>query len=268
MLQSYRKHPRTTDSIPKPSGERVGFLASHNSLGVVTDCAVNGTMKSIYCLASLVVMVLSALTMVGQTYVPQDYPQMELSNAILRAKLYLPDANKGFYRGTRFDWAGVIGSLEYKGHDYVGPFFENFDTSVADVEIGNPIKAGINSAASGPVEEFIGADGTALGYAEAKPGETFCKIGVGSLRKIDQSPYSSYVNYRIVNGGKRLVKTGSEWIEFTQHVDCGSGYGYDYTKTIRMMKDEPVMTIEHRLVNTGAKPMVTRVYDHNFLTID
>src|SRR4051812_8547728 len=219
-------------------------------------------------LAALVVAILVSTTlMTAQTY-PGTYPQKEISNGLLRAKIYLPDAEKGFYRGTRFDWAGVIASLDYKAHGYFGPFFEKFDPAVADVEIGNPVVAGINSAASGPVEEFIGADESALGYAEARPGETFCKIGVGALRKLDQSPYSSYVNYPIVNGGKRLVKTGSEWIEFTQHVDCGSGYGYDYTKTIRMMKDEPVMTIEHRLVNTGAKPMVTRVYDHNFLTID
>jgi hypothetical protein len=268
MLQPYRKYPSTTDSIPKPSGERVGFLASHNSLGVVTDYALNGTMKSIYCLASLVVIVLSTLTMVGQTYVPQDYPQMELSNGILRAKFYLPDANKGFYRGTRFDWAGVIGSLEYKGHDYLAPFFEKFDTSVADVEIANPIRAGINSAASGPVEEFIGADGTALGYAEAKPGETFCKIGVGSLRKINNEAYSSYTNYSIVNGGKRGTKSGADWIGFTQELECGSGYAYRYEKTIRFVKNESLMEIEHRLLNTGKRVIETMVYDHNFLSID
>ena len=225
-------------------------------------------MKSIHWLASLVVVVPWALTMVGQTYVPQDYPQTELSNGILRAKIYLPDANKGFYRGTRFDWAGVIGSLEYEGHDYVRPFFERFDTSVADVEIGNPIKAGINSAASGPVEEFIGADGTALGYAEAKPGETFCKIGVGSLRKINNEAYSSYTNYPIVSGGKRNTKSGPDWIEFTQELECGSGYAYRYEKTIRFVKNEPLMEIEHRLLNTGKRVIETMVYDHNFLSID
>jgi hypothetical protein len=250
------------------SGERVGFLASSHSLGVLTGLSGQRTMKSIYWLPFRLVMVLSALPMVAQTYVPQDYPQTELSNGILRAKIYLPDANKGFYRGTRFDWAGVIGSLEYKGHDYFAPFFEKFDTSVADVEIGNPIKAGINSAASGPVEEFVGADGTALGYAEAKPGETFCKIGVGSLRKINNQAYSSYTNYPIVNGGKRSTKSGPDWIEFTHDLECGSGYAYRYEKTIRFLKNEPVMEIEHRLTNTGKRAIETQVYDHNFLSID
>ena len=205
--------------------------------------------------------------MAAQTY-PGPYPQAEIFNGALRAKINLPDAEKGFYRGMRFDWAGVISSLEHKGHTYFGSFFEKFDPAVADVVIGDPVVAGVASAASGPVEEFITADESALGYASAKPGETFCKIGVGSLRKIDNAPYSSYVNYPIVNGGKGSVKSGADWIEFTQVVDCGSGYGYAYTKTIRLLKNQPVMTIEHHLVNTGAKPIETEVYDHNFLIID
>ena len=210
---------------------------------------------------------LAGTLMTAQTY-PGAHPQTEISNGMLRAEVYLPDAEKGFYRGMRFDWAGVMASLEYKGHGYYGPFFEKFDPSVADVEIGNPVVAGIASAASGPVEEFIGADESALGYAAAKPGETFCKIGVGALRKIDNAPYSSYVNYPIVNGGKRSVKSGADWIEFSQQVDCGSGYGYEYTKTIRLQKNAPVMTIEHHLVNTGAQAIATQVYDHNFMIID
>jgi len=205
--------------------------------------------------------------MTAQTY-PGSYPQTEISNSLLRAKIYLPDAEKGFYRGMRFDWAGVIGSLEYKGHEYFGPFFEKFDPGVQDVEIGNPVAAGVASAASGPVEEFIGADESCLGYSEAKSGESFCKIGVGALRRIDNTPYSSYVNYPVVNGGKRTVQNGPDWIEFTQRVDCGAGYSYDYTKTIRFAKDQPVMTIEHHLMNRGAKVIETQVYDHNFLTID
>ena len=222
-------------------------------------------MKGIYCILGCL---LTVLTMEAQTY-PGTYPSTEISNGVLRAKIYLPDAEKGFYRGTRFDWAGAFSSLQYKGHEYYGPFFEKFDPTVSDVEIGNPVKAGINSASSGPVEEFVsGPDGTVLGYNEAKPGEPFCKIGVGSLRKIDNAPYSSYVNYPILDGGKRSHKSGPDWIEFTQELECGSGYGYTYTKTIRFEKNQPVMTIDHRLVNTGKKDIATQVYDHNFLTID
>lgn len=210
---------------------------------------------------------LTSLSMEAQTY-PGSYPQTEISNGLLRAKVYLPDAEKGFYRGRRFDWSGMVASLQYNGHEYYGPFFEKFNPAVNDVVIGDPIEAGVASAASGPVEEFVnGPDGTALGYDEAKPGEVFCKIGVGALRKIDSKPYSSYINYPIVDGGKRIQKSGPDWIEFTQQLDC-AGFGYIFTKTIRMQKDEPVMTIEDRLVNTGKKAIETQVYDHNFLAID
>lgn len=224
-------------------------------------------MRTFPCLRFLI-LVLTVTRMAAQTYSPQNYPKVELSNGTLRGVVYLPDAKRGFYRGTRFDWAGVMGSLEYNGHSYFGPFFEKFDPSVEDVMIGNPIRAGINSAASGPVEEFIGSDDTALGYSEAKPGETFCKIGVGSLRKIDNAAYSSYTNYPIADGGKRSVKSGPSWIEFTQTVHCGSGYAYEYRKTIRFVQNEPSMVIEHELVNTGTKAINTDVYDHNFLSID
>ena len=70
---------------------------------------------------------------------------------------------------------------------------------------------------------------------------------MGALRKIDNAPYSSYTNYAIVNGGKRTVKSDAESIEFTQEVNCGDGYAYSYSKTVRLLKDEPVMYIEHRL---------------------
>ena len=42
------------------------------------------------------------------------FPEAQISNGQIRAKLYLPDARRGFYRSTRFDWSGVIASLEYQ----------------------------------------------------------------------------------------------------------------------------------------------------------
>lgn len=219
-------------------------------------------------IAWVVLGLVPACAVEAQTYPEQPYPQAEISNGALHAKIYLPDAAKGFYRGMRFDWTGVIWSLEYKGHEFYGPFFEKFDPSVEDVAIGNPVMAGVNSADSGPVEEFIGRDGAALGFAEAKVGETFCKIGVGALRKPDDKPYSSYRIYTIVDGGKRSVRSGANWIEFTQELKCGDGYAFKYTKTIRLAKNEPVMTIEHTLANEGKRAIETEVYDHNFTRID
>src|SRR4051794_32206211 len=52
-----------------------------------------------------------------------DPPTAEISNGKVSATIYLPDPVNGFYRGTRFDWSGVVRSLEANGHRYYGPWF-------------------------------------------------------------------------------------------------------------------------------------------------
>jgi len=47
-----------------------------------------------------------------------DFPSAHISNGLIKAKLYLPDKTNGYYRGTRFDWGGVMPELEYKGHHF------------------------------------------------------------------------------------------------------------------------------------------------------
>lgn len=198
----------------------------------------------------------------------QEHPKVELSNGVLRATIYLPDSRAGFYRGTRFDWAGMFASLEYKGHNYFGIFYEKFDPAIADVIVSDPIVAGTNSAAGGPVEEFLSPEGSSLGYSDAKPGQPFYKIGVGVLEKPVEGNYSSFQNYRILSPGQRSFKRGKDWIEFSQRVDGGPEHSYIYRKTIRFEKNKPVMILEHSLENTGRRSIETEVYDHNFLSID
>ena len=197
-----------------------------------------------------------------------DPPQAALTNGHIRIKVYLPDAENGFYRGTRFDWSGVIASLEYKGHSYYGPWFDRVDSKVHDFRFaGAEIVASRCSGAVGPVEEFQ-TDGTALGFAEARLGGTFVKIGVGVLRK-DEANYDFVKQYEIVDRGEWTVKRGRDYVEFTQKVfDPSSGYGYIYRKTVRLTQGKPEMTLEHRLKNIGRRPIRSAVYDHNFLVLD
>ena len=37
---------------------------------------------------------------------------MKISNGTLTIKLHTPDSVEGYYRGTRFDWAGVFESID------------------------------------------------------------------------------------------------------------------------------------------------------------
>jgi len=196
-------------------------------------------------------------------------PSVTLTNGQISAKIYLPDEDQGFYRGARFDWAGMIGSLTYAGHDFYPPWFEAMSPDVHDLENeGGFVTASPQTAAVGPVEEF-NANGGALGYAEASPGDTFIKIGVGVLRKLDDSRYRFTVGYPLVDAGERINIVRGNQIEFLHRVqDAESGYGYEYIKTLRLEPNQPVMVIEHALLNTGSKQIDTEVYNHNFLNID
>jgi len=122
-----------------------------------------------------------------------SYPKAVISNGVVKAVLYLPDSKNGYYRGQRFDWSGVVGCLAYKGHSYFGVWFPNYDPLLHD-------------AISGPVEEFRSGDGdSALKYDQAKPGDPFVKIGVGVLRKTDNTPYKFATPYPVIDGGKWTV---------------------------------------------------------------
>jgi hypothetical protein len=197
-----------------------------------------------------------------------DPPQAEITNGQIRVKLYLPDARNGYYRATRFDWSGVIASLEYKGHNYYGPWFNRVDPKVHDFTYeGAEIVASPCTGDTGPVEEFQ-TNGSALGWDEAKAGGTFVKIGVGVLRK-DEGSYDSYKQYEIVDPGKWSVRKHADSIEFTQELaDPSSGYSYVYRKTVRLIKGKPEMVLEHGLRNTGRRTIQSAVYNHNFLVLD
>jgi hypothetical protein len=198
-----------------------------------------------------------------------DFPKAEISNGEIRAAIYLPDAKKGFYTSTRFDWSGAVCSLVYRGHEYYGTWFQKIDPKVRDIGYeGDQVVSEPFTAMVGPVEEFETA-GRALGYDEAKAGGTFIKIGVGVLRKVDDTRYHHSKPYEIVDGGKWSVKKGRDSVGFT-HVlrDPSSGYAYDYRKTVSLSKGKPEMVINHVLKNTGTRPIDTTCYNHNFLALD
>lgn len=203
----------------------------------------------------------SACSLIGA-----DHPEAQISNGQIRAKLYLPDAKNGFYKSTRFDWSGVISSLEYAGHNYYGPWFTGSDPSTRDfVFKGNEINVGLVSAMTGPVEEFQKPQG----FDSAKPGDKFVKVGVGVLRRTDDTAYNWGKTYDLLDPGKWTVSTHADSVEFTQELSEPSlGYAYVYRKTIRLVPGKSELVMEHSLKNTGRLPIETNLYNHNFLTLD
>ncbi len=177
------------------------------------------------------------------------FPQTEISNGIISARIYLPDTKTGYYRGTRFDWSGNMPSLVFNGHEYFGQWFKTYSPEIHDVIMG-------------PVEEF-----TALDYPEIKPGNNFVKIGVGLLTKPDDQSYTFARLYPVVDHGKWTVNTESDKISF-MHELKEKTYSYKYEKVVELVKDKPELLLTHTLTNTCGHTIETSAYDHNFFVID
>jgi len=172
-------------------------------------------------------------------------PRAMLRNGALSAEIALPDAAHGFYRGTRFDWSGMIIAVTLGKARFHGPWFDAVAPGVRDyVHDGARIVAGPQTGATGPAEEFQGTNtgpGPTPGYTEAAPG------------------------YPIVDSGQWQVRRGADRITFVQTLPLAAdGYGYRYEKSLRLLPDGSIV-IAHRLANTGQKPISTQVYSHNFI---
>lgn len=194
--------------------------------------------------------VLILFVLISSLNAKAQYPETKISNGEIEVIIYLPDAKTGFYRGTRFDWSGVIPSLKYKGHEYFGEWYAEHD----------PIR---HDAITGPVEAFDPID-----YDSVSSGETFIKIGIGTIKKLNNDPYRFNAPFELVNTGVWKVIKKNDRVIFRHELNDGKGFSYIYTKTVRLLKGKPELILKHNLKNTGEKPINTSVFNHNFFVID
>ncbi len=187
-----------------------------------------------------------------------DVPKLWLSNGVIKALVLLPDAKAGYYRGSRFDWSGLVARVEYQGHTYFGEWKTPHDPEGNDDVVGTAEEFG---------NTYPGLSGP-LGYAEARPGEDFLKIGVGLLKKTEEPEYQYWFSYQITKPGPWAIQHGRNWVEFHQDVSGPNGRGYSYTKRITLLEKRPELVITRTLRNAGTKPLATSHYVHNFTIID
>jgi len=203
-------------------------------------------MKYFLVLASL--MITGSAAMAGK-----DYPRVLLDNGSLQVSIFTPDSLHGYYRGTRFDWSGIIERVDYAGHRFYAPLHREHDPRGHDF-------------VSGPAGEFAMFE--PMGFAEAKAGESFVKIGVGLLEKGDSSEYRFDSPYRLLRSSEWLIKYDRRMVRFAQQLQGDRGWAYRYQKTIRLQPGEPAFAIEQRLENSGQKTIDITYYNHNFTLID
>jgi hypothetical protein len=182
-----------------------------------------------------------------------DYPRLKLDNGLIQVSIYLPDAERGYYRGTRFDWSGIIEGVDYAGHRFYAPLHANHDPLSHD-------------SISGPAEEF--AMFHPMGFAEAAAGESFVKIGVGLLAKGESDEYQFHGDYRLLRAGDWDIKHAADRVEFSQDLVGERGWAYRYRKTIRLLPGRAEFEIAHHLENSGEKTIDINQYNHNFTLID
>ena len=129
-----------------------------------------------------------------------DYTKITLDNGVLSASIYLPDAERGYYRGTRFDWSGIVERVDYAGHRFYAPLRATHDPEGHD-------------SLGGPADEF--AMFAPMGFEDAAPGESFVKIGVGLLAKRGDD-YRFDGDYRLLEAGGWQVESAADRVSFIQ----------------------------------------------------
>lgn len=212
------------------------------------------TLSFVFFLSSLF-----TLTSSAQEWNPlNEYPHVVLSGENMEMSVFLPDTEKGFYRSTRFDWAGIVWQLTCDGHTY-------FVSRHAPHDPEN------NGHAMSLAGEFsIGTNKhIPQRYPETKAGETFMKIGAGVLRKpANDTPYRFNTDYELVDPGTWTTQYGTNWVEFTHVLSDEHGYAYRYTKHMELIEGSHTLVIRNSITNTGTKPILEDHYNHNFFTID
>jgi hypothetical protein len=154
------------------------------------------------------------------------------------------------YQGTRFDWHGFITQVTLDGaHTFCVP--ESYEP-------------GQGTGGIGMCNEFN--NDQPVGYAEAKVGEAFPKLGIGLLKRPDLEAYNFFRPHEIDALFPSVVGTGVDWARFVvQPLDC-RGYAARLEKTISVNGNQ--LVIAYTLENVGRLPLLANEYVHNFMAID
>jgi hypothetical protein len=168
-----------------------------------------------------------------------------LKNKNLEIQIDLPFTNYNF---SRFDWAGKIVSVKYKGISVSG---------VEKLNDEDDTKSG-----KGFYNEF-GIEAP-VGYNEINNGDWFHKIGVGLLKK-DGDEYMFNKLYE-TKPAVFNVSAKSDRVIIRCKSQKVNGYAYEYTKEIKI--SESGFIVNYHLRNTGDKTIITNEYVHNFIAFN
>ena len=151
------------------------------------------------------------------------------------------------YRGSRFDWNGLVSQIRFRGVSLLGQENSLRDSGIVGRGLHNEF--GIKNC---------------IGYDDCAVGEWFPKIGTGWLKK-NTEPYFFYTEYPLEELSFDCQVSGTSEVRFICESGERNGYAYRYVKTITLADSS--FTIRYVLENLGSKPLDTDEYVHNFLCV-
>ncbi len=183
-----------------------------------------------------------------------DFPCFTLSNGDVSLTAFLPDADHGFYRGTRMDRSLMLDDIVVQGRRF---FARNHPDTPHD-PLGH-------DNVTGPAEEFdiFGPES----YAEAPVGGVFLKIGVGVLRRVATADYGFMVPYPVVDPGLWHIASEAPRAVHVLHA-AGLPDGsraYRLHRRVSLPARGASLRIERAITNTGGLPITASHYNHNFI---
>ena len=183
-----------------------------------------------------------------------EFPSASLSNGLIDVQLYLPDSEIGFYRGTRFEWSGVIRSLRYRGHECFGQWKEHSPQ--------------YHDCITGPAGEFQAEDTPDHDFLRVNEGDPFLRLGVGLLMKTGGGEFVRFSTYPIVDASGWTFTESPRRMSFQHSGSSPTGMSYRFHKVVSVEENAPRLSLLHRIENTGKIPIGTRHYYHNFFCMD
>jgi hypothetical protein len=185
----------------------------------------------------------------------QDYgtcPQTLLKNSTLTLRVMHPDPKKGFYRGYRFEWSGIISEAFSDKHHFIG--------LPPDPASGQP------NLSLGTASEFK----PPLKIPSTKSGEPDreIRIGIGSFTDIPSPDPGGKPGHRLDQAAPWKMSSSGKSLTYTQDFQDPSGYAYRYQKTITLDDTRPLALITYSLENKGSRTIETEHYCHNWLCLD
>lgn len=157
--------------------------------------------------------------------------QISIENAALRRKF-----------GPRFDNTANVSQVWLDGHSFLG--------------------------GPGLADEFGLMGVGVLGFAEARAGETFLKIGVGQLVRSKDLNYGFWNSYPVARLLAVKVQASPQRLTVQQDAPVTQGYAYRYRKSYLVGVRTGTLEIRYTLRNTGQKAFEFEQYNHNWFTFD